>query len=115
MREKNLDEVSFLRKLASDDEAIAGYTVAGNYNMGYCLIPSDLDLKNIDVGGCLEETLHRIIDQDERNPAFCRLFERRSYCSVMLADKDPAEEDEEGIEIDLGYRIHGSLLTFDLV
>lgn len=111
MREKNLDEVSFLRKLASDDAAIAAYTVAGNYNMGYCLIPSDLDLRNIDVGGCLEETLHRIIDQDEKDPAFCGYSKEEAIAAVMLADKEPADENEEVIEIDLGYRTHGPLLT----
>ena len=115
MREKILDEVSFLRKLASDDETIAGYTVAGSYYMGYCLVPGDLDLRNIDVGGCLEETLHRIIEKDEKDPAFCGYSTDEAVAAVMLADKDPAEEDEEEIEIDLGYRIHGPLLTFDLV
>ena len=83
--------------------------------MGYCLIPSDVNLRNIDVGGCLEETLHRIIDRDEKDPAFCGYSKEEAVAAVMLADKDPAEEDEEGIEIDLGYRIHGPLLTFDLM
>lgn len=113
--EKNLDEVSFLRKLASDDEG--NRRIHSSRKLQYGLLPysKQIGLKNIDVGGGLEETLHRIIDQDERNPAFCGYSKEEAIAAVMLADKDPAEEDEEGIEIDLGYRIHGSLLTFDLV
>lgn len=110
-----LDEVRFLQKLASDDEAIAEYTVAGNYNMGYCLVPGDSDLRYLDISRCLEETLHRIIDQDNSKPIFCGYSTDEVVAAVMLADKDPADEDEEGIEIDLGYRIHGPLMTFDLM
>lgn len=115
MSKKNLDEVSFLQKLAFEDETIAEYTVAGNYTMGYCLVPSDLDLSYIDVSGCLEETLHRIIDSDEKDPAFCGYSKEEAIAAVMLADQEPAEEDEEGVEIDLGYRIHGPLLSINLI
>lgn len=83
--------------------------------MGYCLVPGDSDLRYLDISRCLEETLHRIIDQDNSEPIFCGYSTDEVVAAVMLADKDPADEDEEGIEIDLGYRIHGPLMTFDLM
>lgn len=110
--------------LLREGEAIAEFTVDGYYTPGYCIVPDDRPTDRLDIAGCLEETLHRIIEeknmadnQDLVNNVFNHLFFNYSAEELirrfMLADQDSSDEDEgEDIEIDLGYRIHGPLTSF---
>ena len=106
--------------LLRDGEAIAEFTVDGYYTPGYCIVPDDRPTDRLDIAGCLEETLHRIIEEKHMannqnlvNHAFFNRSEEELVRQFMLADQDSSDEDEEeDTEIDLGYRIHGLLTSF---
>ena len=106
--------------LLRDGEAIAEFAVGGYYTLGYCIVPDDRPTDRLDIVGCLEETLHRIIEEKHMadnqnlvNHAFFNDSEEELIRRFMLADQDTSDEDEgEETEIDLGYRIHGPLTSF---
>ena len=110
-------EIKNLKELLLDDEALAEFTVPGMYRTGYCIIPADVSTEHLDIAGCLEETLHRLIDtrnEHAEDPSyfFSDITEEDLIYQVLMADQEEAGEDEEATEIDLGYRIHGPLITF---
>jgi hypothetical protein len=108
--------------LLRDGEAIAEFTVYGYYyTPGYCIVPDDRPTDRLDIAGCLEETLHRIIEEKHRadnqslvNHPFFNDSEEGLVRQFMLADQDLSDEDEgkDATEIDSGYRIHGPLISF---
>lgn len=124
-----LSAEQIIRLFLSEDETIAKYAVAGEYVPGYCIVPSDADLMQIDLGGCLEDTLHRLLEEKDEHPELSSLSPDDVVRMVMLADQDVdldegESEEEDGaldtdtgysIYIDLGYRIHGPLLNVEKV
>lgn len=107
-----------IRLFLSDDETIARYIVAGEYISGYCIVPSDEDLMQIDLAGCLEDTLHRLLEKKGEHPELASLSPNDVVRMVMLASQDDDENEEDPeyrVYIDLGYRIHGPLLDVDKV
>ena len=111
--ENNKDfALTYLKKLLSDDEAIASFTVEGEYTPGYCIIPNEMDISHIAFDTCLDETLHRILDDVDGPAAEAEKLIRY----VLLADTEkPDAEDDDVIEIDLGFRIHGPILSVEHV
>ena len=107
-----MDNLEWLKSVLCVDEAVAEFTVAGMYQPGYCIIPAGIPTEYLDIAGCLEETLHRIIETDDQSGVPSNAVKDETIRSVLLADKEDAGDDEEVTEIDLGYRIHGPLMTF---
>ena len=56
-----LSAEEIIRLFLFEDETVAEYTVGGEYVPGYCIVPADKDLLRIDLNGCLENTLHRLL------------------------------------------------------
>jgi len=105
-----------IRLFLSDDETIAEYTVGGEYVPGYCIVPADKDLLRIDLNECLEDTLHRLLEEKNSHPGLDGLSPSDVVRMVMLADQntdpdeDEVEKDYGSFDIDLGYRLHGPIL-----
>lgn len=107
--------------LLHEGEALAEFTVEGWYSPGLCIIPDDKPVERLDIAGCLEETLHRIIEEKryadneaQINHPFYSESEADLIGSILMADQDPGEE-LDSVEIDLNYRIHGCLTSFERV
>lgn len=104
--------------LLHEGEAFAEFTVEGQYTSGLCIVPDDKPVEQMDIAGCLEETLHRIIEEKRYADANMQIHhpfysetEERLILSILMADQEP-EEELDSVEIDLGYRIHGCLTSF---
>lgn len=107
--------------LLHEGEAFAEFTVEGQYTSGLCIVPDDKPVEQLDISGCLEETLHRILEEKryadneaQINHPFYSESEERLILSILMADQEP-EEEFDSLEIDLGYRIHGCLTSFQRV
>lgn len=107
--------------LLHEGEAFAEFTVEGQYTSGLCIVPDDKPVEQLDIAGCLEETLHRIIEEKryadneaQINHPFYSESEADLIGSILMADQEP-EEELDSVEIDLGYRIHGCLTSFERV
>lgn len=107
--------------LLHEGEALAKFGVEGQYTTGLCIIPDDKPVEQLDIAGCLEETLHRILEvkryvdnKEQINHPFCWKSEEDLIWSILMANQEPAEE-SDCTEIDLGYRIHGCLTSFQRV
>lgn len=107
-----MDNLEWLKSVLCVDEAVAEFTVAGMYQPGYCIIPAGIPTEYLDIAGCLEETLHRIIEADDQSGVPSNAVKDETIRSVLLADKEDGEDENEALEIDLGYRIHGQIMTF---
>ena len=110
-----MDNLEWLRSVLHEDEAIAEFTVTGMYQPGYCIIPAGIPTEYIDIAGCIEETLHRIMEADDQSGVPSNVVNDETIRSVLLADKEEDEDENGSLEIDLGYRIHGLIMTFKRV
>lgn len=106
--------------LLHEGEALAKFGVEGQYTTGLCIIPDDRPEEQLDIAGCLEETLHRIMEvkryvdnEEQTDHPFYSKSEEDLIWSILMADQEP--EESECTEIDLGYRIHGCLTSFQRV
>lgn len=115
-KKRVLSAEEIIRLFLSDDETIAEYTVGGEYVPGYCIVPADKDLMRIDLNGCLEDTLHRLLEEKNEHSELDNLSPDDVVRMVMLADQDTGPDDDEieenygSLDIDLGYRLHGPIL-----
>lgn len=111
---RKVDWLSWMKSKLHDDEALACYTVAGNYAEWYCIVPNDKDTNLLDISGCLEETLHRILEanSEKGDPVECSHSPEEIVYGVLGADREEYEDGEDLIEIDLGYHLHGPLSSF---
>lgn len=111
-----LSAEEIIRLFLFEDETVAEYTVGGEYVPGYCIVPADKDLLRIDLNGCLENTLYRLLEEKDKHPELDNLSPDDVVRMVMLADQntysdeDEAEKDYGSFDIDLGYRLHGPIL-----
>ena len=110
-----MDNLEWIKSILNEDEAIAAFTVTGMYQPGYCIVPAGIPMEHLDIAGCLEETLHRIIEADDQSGGPSDAVTEETIHSVLLADKEADEDENEALEIDLGYRIHGQIMTFKRV
>ena len=106
-----MDTLEWLKSVLNEDEAIAEFTVTGTRQTGYCIVPADVSSEYIDITGCLEETLHRIIEAEDQSGVPSDAVTDETIRSVLLADKKEDEDENGSLEIDLGYRIHGQIMT----
>lgn len=110
-----MNNCEWLKSLLNEDEAIAEFTVTEMYQPGYCIIPAGIPTEYIDIAGCIEETLHRIMEADDQSGVPSNVVNDETISSVLLADKEEDEDENGSLEIDLGYRIHGLIMTFKRV
>lgn len=95
-----------MEKLLNQDERILGYVTTKSpvFNTGAVIwkmiIPNEEDPERTDLGSCLEDTLHRMIEADFSNEEI--------FAETGMYQSD--YPDEEDISIDLGYYLSGSLL-----
>lgn len=87
----------------------------GCVRQGIVLSPRMFSSEYIDMAGCLEETLHRIMEADDQSGVPSDAVTDETIRSVLLADKKEDEDENGALEIDLGYRIHGQIMTFKRV
>lgn len=115
------NEKEWLKSLLLEDEALATFTISGYYYPGFCIIPDNEAIEYLDIQAALEETLHRIIgaeaERDGSDPVFCSYSLDQLIHAVLLADTETEEDEDEDeiIDIDLGYRIHGAIMSFERV
>lgn len=101
MKKRHLSLLSLL-----ENEAIGTYAYFGSYREYNMIIPKDEPIGKIDIMGCIEETLHRILDNKGTEDDIRRILGAQKREEV---DMDIVEENDI-IDIDLGYVIPGSLL-----
>lgn len=89
-----------MRGLLNKGECVSSYVIEGNYYCSYCITPEE---KDIDISGAIEDTLHRLLDLG---------FGDDDIFMLTGMTKSPTPEGMCGTEVDLGYRLHGLLLTF---
>lgn len=115
------DRRRWMQGLLREGEALAEYTTVSDPNPYFCIVPDDEDDERIDIGSCLEETLYRILEAEEESdgsdPVLCSISIRDLICILMGADQNecPSDEESDGIEIDLGYRIHELINSFERI
>ena len=67
-----------LQSLLNEGEVIAEYIVAGSYCVWNCITTPG----NTDIAGALEDTLHRILETEERKTMCSRLWEHISRLMI---------------------------------
>ncbi len=90
-----------IKELCGEGEHVCRFGVTSQYFEHYVIVP-DGDIAYIDLGGCLEDTLHRLIDSG---------YEDEIY-GILGAEKD-ADFDDDAVDIDLGYAIDGQILYME--
>lgn len=105
-------EREILESIMSADDAIARYSVEGAYTSFYCLMPYDKTSDRIDISGCMEDTLHRLVDDLEHHGASIQEVEYTVY-QVMGARQRTEADGDEVHNIDLGYVLDGQVLSFE--
>ena len=94
-----------LNECLNDDERVVKFftTKSPVFNTGAILsemiVPKDVDISRLDLGACLENTLHRLLDNGAMDD------EIEEITGMVLAD-----DDEEDTYIDLGYVLPGHLM-----
>lgn len=92
-----------------DDERLWTFTTTNNYYVEYGFLGKDTYLENLDVMGCIEETLHRMLDAGWTDKEIYEYLGAAKFESM-----DELEyRNELGVEytyIDLGYAIPGEIL-----
>jgi len=105
-------DVVDIASLLGENEGIAYYltTESPVFNCGCkmqkVIVPNDISIDRLDISGCLEDTLHRMIDagwDDEK------IF---SVTGMRKVTNEEIDGDVENISVDLGYILPGSLLQW---
>ena len=115
-KEPVLSAEEIIRLFLFENEAVAEYTVGGEYVPGYCIVPADKDLLRINLNECLKNTLHRLLKEKDKHHELDNLSPDDVVRMVMLADQNTypdeaeVEKNYEPFDIDLGYRLHGPIL-----
>lgn len=91
-----------LRSLLEEGEIIAEYIHAASYGVYQCITTPG----NTDIGGALEDTLHRILENGGTEE------DVREIMGAVIPTEESLEELEEATYLDLGYLIPGPLLSF---
>ena len=111
-----------MKKILSvgEDESLAEFSLTGYYTPFHCVVPK-CDLENLDIYGCLEDTLHRIWDSADEESA----EERKERIGEILGAIPDSEvydvlneeqiENDELLYIDLGYVLPGLITCFTIL
>lgn len=92
-----------LEDLLADDEEILKYNITGEYFWRECIITKGND----DILGALEDTLHRILDNDGTKDDVCEIM---GAIIPSESEMKELEEFNEYVSIDLGYVIPGLII-----
>lgn len=95
-----------LENLLENGEDVAVFGCANSYFEYKCIIPSDKDIKYLDISACLEDTLHRLVDAGASDEEISAILNAEKE---EIIDKDFNPEDE-WISLDLGYYIPSGIL-----
>ena len=90
----------------SSDEAIGTYAFTGDYDEYNLIIPKGQSIDRIDIAGCIEETLHRILNNGGNETDIRSIHGARKRDSLNMEEF----EEDELTDIDLGYVLPGMLL-----
>lgn len=88
------------------DEAIGTYAFTGDYDEYSFIIPKDQSIDRIDIAGCIEETLHRILNNGGTETDIRSILGARKRDSLNME----VFEEDELTDIDLGHVLPGMLL-----
>lgn len=94
-----------LKDLLCDDEVIATYGTSAEYYSRHCIVRSG----STDIAGALEETLHRILENDGTEEDVYAIM---GASIPSEEEREALEEFDEYINIDLGYCIPGLIMSF---
>ena len=99
-----------LEKLLMSDERVIDYTTseAPHCNFGYMkyhmIASKDAPIERQDVAGCIEETLHRLLENGATDDEI-------ESITGMVQPNDPDAEYLDGyLDVDLGYVLPGQIL-----
>ena len=99
--------------LLTEGEAVAAFSTTDSpvFNVGaipyHMIVSSEIPIEHQDLGGCLEDTLHRLLD------ACATSSDIEDILGAVPSDR--IEDIGNGItEIDLGYAIPGQLMTIEV-
>ena len=90
----------------SSDEAIGTYAFTGDHDEYNLIIPKGQSIDRIDIAGCIEETLHRILNNGGNETDIRSILGARKRDSLNMEEF----EEDELTDIDLGYVLPGMLL-----
>lgn len=102
-----------LNVLMTEDEAIAEYTTTESpvFNAGavtyQVIVSNEMPLEHQDLAGCLEDTLHRLLNASASAADIEDIMGAVPFCEIENPGNDMTE-------IDLGYAIPGHLMTIRL-
>lgn len=95
--------------IVHEDERLASFVTDSNvYVLHYFIIPKDTDIDHADIAGCIEDTLHRLIDAGKDD-----LYIADMLGAVKITEDNPYNE-EKDTYIDLDYFIKGHLYNIHL-
>lgn len=110
---------AWLKTLLREDEALMKYTINGDFICKYGIIPANQNVENLQTD-CLKNTLHRIINAKREAAAddlLCKKYSVPELVHAVLGadQKNPESDENDIIELDNGYRIHGVIRSVSRV
>lgn len=104
----------------NEDESLAEFGLTGQYVPFHCVVPK-CEPENLDISGCLEDTLHRIWDSvdeestEERKERIADILGAIPDSEVYDVLNDEQIENDELLYIDLGYVLPGLITYFTIL
>ena len=103
------DKKEVLQELIGTGDRIGKFVTAGS-GVGYFIIPNyyDNEIEHVDISACLEYTLHELLNAG---------YADDDVANILNADQveDPDDLYNDGIPIDLGYRISDQIIEMEEV
>lgn len=103
------DKKEVLQELIDTGDRIGKFVTADS-GVGYFIIPNyyDEEIEHVDISACLEYTLHKLLNAG---------YADDDVANILNADQveDPDELYNDGIPIDLGYRITDQIIEIEEV
>jgi hypothetical protein len=101
------DKKEVLQELIDTGDRIGKFVTADS-GVGYFIIPNyyDNEIEHVDISACLEYTLHELLNAG---------YADEDVANILNADQveDPDELYNDGIPIDLGYRITDQIIEIE--
>jgi len=93
------------KECAEDEQIVAFHSSDKPYTVYHFIAPKE-DLSRVDLAGCIEDTLHRLLDADCDDEMIAYLMN-----AVQETECEQEEYPDEFISIDLGYVIPGQIMN----
>lgn len=101
------DKKEVLQELIGKGDRIGKFVTADS-GVGYFIIPNyyDDEIEHVDISACLEYTLHELLNAG---------YADDDVANILNADQveDPDDLYNDGIPIDLGYRISDQIIEIE--